>query len=179
MNLRVCFASLALATSIGLSATAAAQTPAARPATAAPSAAARPAGPSISISPEATEAVRVVDSFSSAMTANNLAGAGTFLDPGAVIVANGVAHGSRDEYLNTTGKARAAFLGKAQAQLVRRQARGGPNFVWVVSSSTYKASEAGKPPASMLSTETMLLRKGPQGWKIIHIHWSSRGIPTR
>jgi len=177
MNLRVCFASLALVASIGLSATAAAQTPAARPATA-PSAAARPAGPSISISPEATEAVRVVDSFSSAMTANNLASAGTFLDPGVVIVANGVAHGSRDEYLNTTGKARAVFLGKAQAQLLRRQARGGPNFVWVVSSSTYKATEASK-VSTMLNTETMLLRKGPQGWKIIHIHWSSRGIPNR
>jgi len=172
MNLRVCIATLALVASVGLSATVSAQTPAARPATGAP------AGPSISIAPAAADAVRVVDSFSSAMTANNLAGAGTFLDAGVVIVANGVAHGSRDEYLNGNGKARAGFLGKVQAQLLRRQARGGPNFAWVVSSNTYKFTEAGK-VNTMLNTETMLLSRSPQGWKIIHIHWSSRGIPNR
>lgn len=179
MNVRVSFATLALVAGIGLSAMVSAQTPAARPATPAPTTAgARPAGPSISIAPAAADAVRVVDSFSSAMAANNLASAGTFLDAGVVIVANAVAHGSRDEYLNTTGKARAAFLAKAQAQLLRRQARGGANFAWVVSSSTYKTNEGGK-PATLLTTETMLLSRTPQGWKIIHIHWSTRGIPNR
>jgi ketosteroid isomerase-like protein len=28
--------------------------------------------------------------------------------------------------------------------------------------------------ATMLSTETMVLRRGTSGWKIVHIHWSSR-----
>ena len=149
MNVRACFATLALVASIGLGTTAFAQTPAARPAT--PAAAA--AGPSVSIAPAAADAVKVVDSFSAAMTANNLAGAATFLDPGAVIVANGVAHGSRDEYLNGNGKARAAFLARAQAQLLRRQARGGANFVWVVSTSSYKVTEAGK-VNTLLNTET-------------------------
>lgn len=175
MKVRVCLASLALVAGLGLSASATAQNPAARPAaTPAPAQSA----PSISIAPAAADAVRVVDSFTSAMTANNLAGAGAFLDAGVVIVANGVAHGSRDEYLNTTGKARATFLGKAQAQLLRRQARGGPNFAWVVSSSTYKLTEAGK-TNTLLTTETMLLSRGAQGWKIIHIHWSSRPIANR
>jgi ketosteroid isomerase-like protein len=178
MKVRVCLASLALVAAAGLSAMAQAQNPAARPATPAAAPAARPAAPSISIAPVAADAVRVVDSFSSAMTANNLASAGTFLDPGVVIVANGVAHGSRDEYLNTTGKARATFLGKAQAQLLRRQARGGPNFAWVVSSSSYRLTDAGK-TNTMLTTESMLLSRSPQGWKIIHIHWSSRPIANR
>ena len=29
---------------------------------------------------------------------------------------------------------------------------------------------------TLLSTETMVLKKTAQGWKIVHIHWSSHAI---
>jgi ketosteroid isomerase-like protein len=39
--------------------------------------------------------------------------------------------------------------------------------------SELHASKDGK-PITLLSTETMVLKNTPNGWRIVHIHWSSR-----
>ncbi|WP_379655388.1 nuclear transport factor 2 family protein [Pseudoxanthomonas sp. UC19_8] len=46
-------------------------------------------------------------------------------------------------------------------------------LAWVGSESELHASKDGK-PLTLLSTETMVLKRGTQGWRIVHIHWSSR-----
>ena len=48
---------------------------------------------------------------------------------------------------------------------------------WVGTESISTHDKDGK-PSSSLSTETMLLKKTAQGWKIVHIHWSSRPAPS-
>jgi ketosteroid isomerase-like protein len=35
-----------------------------------------------------------------------------------------------------------------------------------------KGAYKGK-PVDRLTTETMVLRKTPDGWRIVHVHWSS------
>lgn len=51
------------------------------------------------------------------------------------------------------------------------------DIAWVGTESTVSHDKAGKSAAS-LSTETMVLGKTAQGWKIVHIHWSSRPAPS-
>jgi hypothetical protein len=43
----------------------------------------------------------------------------------------------------------------------------------VASESELRLQQDGK-PVTLLSTETLVLRRGVSGWRIVHIHWSSR-----
>lgn len=131
--------------------------------------------PALNIAPAAVEAVRIVNDFMSAFSTGNLHAAQQFLDPSVVVVANSVIYGDRDAYLKGSARGDALFLQKAQRQLLRRQARAGHTFAWVVSERMLRSSQDGAPMARV-NTETMLLAKTMQGWKIVHINWSSRAL---
>lgn len=134
--------------------------------------------PMVRIAPAANDAVQVVNNFMAALSTGNLAATRDFLDPGAIVIHNGSIRGSRDEYMAQQAKADADSLQKTQRQLLRRDARAGAAFAWVVSEKLFRTQAGGK--ASLLSTsETMLLAKTDAGWKIVHIHWSSRPVAGR
>ena len=128
------------------------------------------------IGPGAADAVRVVDAFSAAIKAARLKDAGDLLDPEVLILESGSSERSRDQYLEGHAIADSAFMQNAQMQLRYRRARVSGNLAWVASEGLLQMTREGKPTA-MLSTETMLLGKGARGWKIVHIHWSSRPAP--
>ena len=44
---------------------------------------------------------------------------------------------------------------------------------WIVSESRATGTYKDK-PVDRVTTETMILRKAAEGWRIAHIHWSSR-----
>jgi ketosteroid isomerase-like protein len=124
--------------------------------------------------PEAAEAaVATVDRFFSAMSTGNLEEAGALLDPQVIILESGGAEHSAAEYLGGHAKGDAEFLKGAHHALTRRTARAEGQLTWVASESELHAEKDGK-PATYVSTETMLLRSGEDGWKIVHVHWSSR-----
>ncbi len=125
------------------------------------------------IAPAAVEAVKVVDAFSAAVKAVKLDAAEKLLDPQVLILESGGSERSRDEYMGGHAIADAAFLQNAQQQLRYRQAQAEGNFAWVATESTLNKMENDK-KSVLLSTETMLLKKTAQGWRIVHIHWSSR-----
>jgi hypothetical protein len=54
----------------------------------------------------------------------------------------------------------------------RRTARIEGNLAWVASLSEFEFGKEGQ-IAFIDSAETMVLRRDPEGWKIVHIHWSS------
>ena len=58
-------------------------------------------------------------------------------------------------------------------QLKQRTAQATGDLAWVGSESELHATKDGK-PLTVLSTETMVLKLGKAGWRIVHIHWSSR-----
>ena len=128
------------------------------------------------IGPGAADAVKVVDAFSAAIKAARLKDAGDLLDPNVLILESGSSERSRDQYLESHAIADSAFMQSASMQLRYRQARADGNLVWVASEGLLQMTRPGKPMA-MLSTETMLLAKSARGWKIVHIHWSSRPAP--
>jgi ketosteroid isomerase-like protein len=128
------------------------------------------------IAPGAADAVKVVDAFSAAIKAVKLDEAGKLLDPEVLILESGSSERSRDEYLGEHAIADAAFMQTATQQPRYRQARAEGDVAWVGTESLLETTRDGK-PLHLLSTETMVLKRTEQGWRIVHIHWSSRPAP--
>lgn len=125
----------------------------------------------------ARPAVEIVDQFGKALTAGDLKTVGSLLDPAVLILESGGAERSREEYLGHHAIADAAFLKGAHQQIKRRIARISGETTWVGTESELHAMKDGK-ATTTLSTETMVLKRTSQGWRIVHIHWSSRPKQT-
>lgn len=126
-----------------------------------------------SIAPAAADAVATVERFSTALGSGDLAGAASELDPAVLILESGGVERSRDEYLAGHAKHDADFLKSAHVTLERRVAHASGDLAWVGSESGIHARK-GEQTLAIASTETMVLRRTDQDWKIVHIHWSSR-----
>lgn len=121
----------------------------------------------------AQAAVAAVDAFGASLAKGNFTAVEAALAPEVIVLESGGAERSRSEYLGHHAKSDAAFLATAHVMLTRRTARAEGDTAWVASESEMHIQKDGK-PATLLSTETMVLRDSPEGWKIVHIHWSSR-----
>ncbi len=130
-------------------------------------------GAEINVPAAAKDAVATVNRFSAALSSGDLAKAGKELDPNVLILESGGAERSAAEYLSGHAREDAAFLKSAHQQLLNRTAHASGDFAWVASESELHLQKDGK-PVTVLSAETMLLQRGASGWKIVHIHWSSR-----
>jgi len=121
---------------------------------------------------EAREAVAAVDRFSAALSAGVVERAAAELHPQVIILESGGAERSAAEYLGGHAKSDAEFLKTAEHKPGRRTARASGDLVWVASESEFVIQKDGKPVA-IASTETMVLQSTADGWRIVHIHWSS------
>jgi hypothetical protein len=121
----------------------------------------------------AQPAVEIVDKFGTSLAAGDLKAVGSLLDPAVLILESGSAERSREEYLGHHAIADAAFLKGTHQQILRRTARISGETAWVGTESELHSNKDGK-ATTTLSTETMVLKRTPQGWRIVHIHWSSR-----
>ena len=124
------------------------------------------------IAPGAADAVKVVDAFSAAIKAGKLSDAEKLLDPKVLILESGSSERSRSEYMAEHAGADATFMQTVHQQLRYRQAQVDGNMAWVATESELHAQKDGK-ALTILSTETMVLKRTDKVWKIIHIHWSS------
>lgn len=127
----------------------------------------------IDVPDAAQAAAATVDRFFAALSSGDIEGVAAELDPDVIILESGGAEHSAAEYLGEHARYDAEFLGTAQQTLGRRTARASGDLAWVASESELQAQEGGK-PLTVASTETMVLRATEAGWKIVHIHWSSR-----
>lgn len=138
-------------------------------------AAAHEPSPRIDVPASAEAASAAVDAFFAALSAGDLDRAGAQLDESAVVLEGGAAEHSAAEYLGGHAKGDAEFLRGSRQVLRRRTARASGDLAWVASESDLRVEKDGK-PMLLASAETMVLRSGPSGWKIVHIHWSSRVV---
>jgi ketosteroid isomerase-like protein len=130
------------------------------------------AAPENASSEGADTAVATVDRFQAALVAGDLAGAAAELDPDVVILESGGAEYSASEYLAGHAKRDAEFLAKARIEPRHRTARVSGDLAWVASLTEMEVEQDGR-PMTIDGAESMVLRQGPFGWKIVHIHWSS------
>jgi ketosteroid isomerase-like protein/mono/diheme cytochrome c family protein len=119
--------------------------------------------------------VAVVEKFGAALAKGDLAAAESLLDPQVLILESGGAEQSRAEYMGHHAGADAEFLRAATMRPGRRRVGVEGDLAWVGSESELHAREDGK-PVTLLSTETMVLRRHDGAWRIVHIHWSSRPV---
>ena len=121
----------------------------------------------------ATAAVAVTERFNIALSSGDLATVEALLAADALILESGGAERSREEYMGHHAGSDAAFLKDAHRQLLRQRARVAGEFAWVGTESELHAQNDGE-PLTLHSTETMVLKQTADGWRIVHIHWSSR-----
>jgi len=126
-----------------------------------------------SLTTEAMEAAAVVDSFHAALKAGDTAAALALLAPDVMIFEEGGAERSRDEYASHHLGSDAAFAAASEATLSRRSGQADGDVAWVVSEGRTTGQFNGR-AVDRLTTETMVLKRHAGGWRIHHIHWSSR-----
>lgn len=127
----------------------------------------------LDVAASAGPAVAVVERFARALAAADFKTVRTLLDPDVLILETGGAESSREEYLGHHAISDAKFLKGTHSEVKQRRARLAGDLAWVGTESELHASKDGK-PLTLLSTETMVLKKTGNDWRIVHIHWSSR-----
>lgn len=113
-----------------------------------------------------------IAAFNTALRAGDFEALAGLLDPKVLVLESGGAERSREEYLASHAKADAAFLQKAQVLPGASAVTVVGDLAYATATSLMRYERNGKPAAAD-SAETMILRRGPGGWKIVHIHWSS------
>jgi uncharacterized protein (TIGR02246 family) len=122
----------------------------------------------------ADEPAAVVDAFGSAIAAGNIDAAAALLADDVLVLESGGAERSKAEYLAGHAAADAEFLKNAHVMRGQRTVRVVGDLAWVGTESMIHAAGADGLPLTLLSTETMVLQRAAAGWRIVHIHWSSR-----
>ncbi len=119
------------------------------------------------------EAANAVDAFHDALVKGDRQAAQALLDDKVQIYEQGSVERSKAEYASHHLESDAAF---AAATARTQTARSGTilgDLAYVISEGTVTGTFKGKAIDS-ITLETMVLRRAQGGWRIVHIHWSSR-----
>lgn len=114
----------------------------------------------------------VVDGFHAALARGDTNAALALLANDALIFESGGAERSKAEYAAHHLGADAKFAQAVPRSVTSRSGAVIGDVTWIATEARTTGTYADRPIDS-LSTETMVLRKGADGWKIAHIHWSS------
>jgi ketosteroid isomerase-like protein len=118
------------------------------------------------------EAEAVVDGFHLALAKGDTKAAAALLADDALIFEEGAAERSKAEYAGHHLPADAAFSQAVKSETARRSSDAVGDIAWVASEGRTKGTFKGR-QVDRLTAETMVLRRTGEGWKIVHIHWSS------
>ena len=114
----------------------------------------------------------VVDSFHRALKDGNREAALALLDEKVLILEGGGAERSKAEYAAHHLDADAEFIRAVPTEITRRTVEADGTMAWVATEGRTKGGFRGR-DIDKVSAETMILRRSSEGWKIVHIHWSS------
>jgi ketosteroid isomerase-like protein len=121
----------------------------------------------------AAEAATAVDAFHAALKAGDTAAALALMAPEVMIFEEGYVERTRDEYASHHLGSDAAFAAASEAVVERRSGWVDGDIAWITSEGRTTGQFNGR-PVDRLTTETMVLKRHADGWRIHHIHWSSR-----
>jgi ketosteroid isomerase-like protein len=128
--------------------------------------------------PVALDALGTANAFSTALTKGDKATALSLLAENVVIYESGGQESSRDEYAARHLPLDMAFLAGMKIQVLDRKQGGDGDVVWVITRSRFTGSHKGK-AVDLYSTETLVLQHSAQGWRIVHVHWSSQPVEPK
>ena len=126
----------------------------------------------------ATAAVSPVDTAKAlhqALSSGDVGKVKTLLDPKVLILESGGAERSWADYAAHHLKADMDFLKTVTYRLQRQTGDTVGDFAWVASEARMTGTSKDK-PVDIQSAETLVLKKAAAGWKVVHVHWSSRPV---
>ncbi|HEY1143049.1 MAG TPA: nuclear transport factor 2 family protein [Sphingomicrobium sp.] len=123
-------------------------------------------------SASARGAAATVDAFHAALRRGDTKAAAALLADDVLIFESGGAERTKAEYAAHHLPADAVFAQLVSSTVTRRAGRGDGAGAWVASEGRTTGTYKGK-ALDLDTTETMVLRRIGQAWKITHIHWSS------
>jgi ketosteroid isomerase-like protein len=140
---------------------------------ASPSLSHEPAKPGTVAAAVATlDAGATVDAFHAALRGGDRAAALDLLADDVLVFESGGSERGKSEYAAEHLDADMAFSKAVGAWVVRRSGGSEGTSAWIASEGRTIGTWNGK-PVDQLTTETMVLRRSGEGWRIVHIHWSS------
>ena len=134
--------------------------------------------PGVAAAASQSAPVLVVEDFHAAMGRGDAAGVADFLLDDAVIFEQGGAESSKAEYVEAHLPGDIAYSQGMTDTVTSRRSSVQGNLAWVLTQGRTTGTYEGK-PVDRLTTETMVLKKTRGGWRIAHIHWSSRAAPAK
>ncbi|CAM3216775.1 DUF4440 domain-containing protein [Sphingomonas antarctica] len=117
-------------------------------------------------------AAAVVEAFHRSLKVGNIEAASALLASNALIYESGEVEHSKAEYASHHLPADAAFAKVTTRKVTRQSGNADADMAWIATESRTTGSYKGRAIDSA-STETMVLRRDGNAWKIVHIHWSS------
>lgn len=117
--------------------------------------------------------VHAAQALHEAMSAGDAKRVQDALDPKVLIMEGGNVERSRAEYAGHHLPADLKFMQALDYKLERQTGDTVGDLAWVASEARLKGTREGK-PIDTVSTESLVLKKAAAGWKVVHIHWSSR-----
>lgn len=121
----------------------------------------------------AAEAAQVVDAFKAAVSSGDADAAAAFLADDVLVFEAGYVERSKAEYAGEHLKADAEYSKVVKGAVTRRTGHATGDLAWIASEGATSGRYKDK-AVDRVTTETMVLRREPSGWRIVHIHWSSR-----
>ncbi|HVS15349.1 MAG TPA: nuclear transport factor 2 family protein [Thermoanaerobaculia bacterium] len=125
---------------------------------------------------EAGEPEAAVDAFHRALRSGDRDAALDALSPEVTVFESGGAELSREEYASHHLGGDMAFSAAVHTEVTARWTGGEGDTAWVLSRTATRGNYRDREIDSR-GVETMLLRRLDGGWKIVHVHWSSRSAP--
>ena len=115
----------------------------------------------------------VADQFHTALSDGDVATINELLDPNVLIFESGGVESSREEYASHHMHSDMKFIAGMDREIISRQVTQDEAMA-VVSTSSKLVGSYQDNQLDLASTETLVLKKGDHGWRIHHIHWSSK-----
>lgn len=122
---------------------------------------------------DANDPVGVARRLHAALSSGDAAGVERLLAPDVLIMEGGNVERSRKEYASHHLQSDLKFMKQMSYKLERQRSDADGSLAWVASEGTLKGERDGK-SVDIASTETLVLKKSAEGWRVRHIHWSSR-----
>ena len=127
----------------------------------------------ISSASYADEPKEVLAAFHAALAAGDQAKAAELLAPDITIYESGYVERSRAEYAGHHLPEDIAFAKTSVSKLLQTTERIEGNLAVIWQETETKAKVKGK-QLHILGTETSVLQRNGDSWRIVHVHWSSR-----
>ena len=124
------------------------------------------------------DAVATAKAFSAALVAKDEAMVKTLLAPDVLIYESGGQEASRDEYAGHHMKGDMEFMTNAKVQVLDSKHDVGQDRAWVATRSRVTTKYQDR-TIDVFNTETLVLKRTPEGWRIVHVQWSSRPVEPR